>query len=68
MPGVHIQRAMVFGMGLLGVKNGFLIRLNGKKVEAEQRMMSKENVRVKLSSRAVMKEQRLRDMCLHKRR
>jgi len=50
------------------VKNGFLIRLNGKKVEAEQRMTSKENVRVKLSSRAVVKEQRLRDMCLHKRR
>jgi len=31
-------------------------------------MTGKETVKVKLSSRAVMKEQGLGDMCLHKRR
>jgi len=37
-------------------KEWFPIQLNGNKVESEQRMTSKENVRVKLSSRAVMKK------------
>src|SRR5882672_4345440 len=50
------------------VKNGFPTRLNSREVEVEQKMMGKETVKVKLSSRAVVKEQGLRDVCLHKRR
>jgi len=50
------------------VKNGFPTRLNGKEVEVEQKITGKETIKVKLSSRAVMKEQGLGDVCLHKRR
>ena len=50
------------------VKNGFPTQLNGKRVEAKQRVMGNETVKVKLLSRAVMKEQGLGDVCLHKRR
>jgi len=50
------------------VKNGFPTRLNGKRVEAEERVMENETVKVELSSRAVVKEQRLGDVYLHKRR
>jgi len=53
---------------VLAVKNGFPIQLNSKKVEIKQIMMSKEIVRVKLSSRVVVKEQGLGDVCLHKSR
>src|SRR5882672_5162101 len=61
--GVHLH---IQGMRV-SVKNGFLTRLNGKRVEVKQRGMGNETVKVKLSSRAVVKEQGLGDMCLHKR-
>ena len=45
------------------VKNGFPTRLNSREVEVEQKMMGKETIKVKLSSRAVVEEQRLGDVC-----
>src|SRR5882672_8785679 len=51
-----------------GVKNRFPTQLNSREVEVEQKMKGKKTVKVKLSSRAVMKEQGLGDVCLHKRR
>ena len=53
---------------VIPVKNGFPTRLNGKMIGVEQKIMGKETVKVKLSSRAVVKEQGLGDVCLHKRR
>src|SRR5882672_1040661 len=50
------------------VRNGFPTRLKSKEVKVEQEIMGKETVNAKLSSRAVVKEQRLGDVCLHKRR
>src|SRR5882672_11992132 len=50
------------------VRNGFPTRLKSKEVEVEQEITGKVTVKVKLSSRAVVKEQGLGDMCLHKRR
>src|SRR5712664_2639072 len=50
------------------VRNGFPTRLKSKEVDVEQEIMGKETVNAKLSSRAVVKEQGLGDVCLHKRR
>src|SRR5882672_5340970 len=51
-----------------GVRNRFPTRLKSKEVEVEQEITGKETVKAKLSSRAVVKEQGLGDVCLHKRR
>ena len=51
-----------------GVRNGFPTRLKSKEVDVKQKIMGKETVNAKLSSRAVVKEQGLGDVCLHKRR
>src|SRR5882672_895059 len=56
----HLERGVV--------RNGFLTQLKSKEVEVEQEITGKGTVNAKLSSRAVMKEQGLRDVCLHKRR
>ena len=50
------------------VRNGLPTRLKSKEVEVEQEIMGKETVNAKLSARAVMKEQGLGGVCLHKRR
>jgi len=43
---------------------GFLIQLKSKKVEINREMTSRMTIGEKLSRRAVMKEERLRQVCL----
>src|SRR5882672_5649960 len=69
--GIHIYNRENFddsGEFDYSVRNRFPTRLKSKEVEVEQEIMGKETVNAKLSSRAVVKEQGLGDVCLHKRR
>src|SRR5882672_3369619 len=64
---MHGQRRLTL-LIMSTVRNGFPTRLKSKEVDVEQEITGKETVNAKLSSRAVVKEQGLGDVCLHKRR
>jgi len=64
------QKILIYSQHICALVSitGFLTRLKSKEVEVEQEITGKETINAKLSSRAVVKEQGLRDVCLHKRR